>query len=496
MTKDWVEGSQYKQGDIVRKMDSKIDNDGKTIFYNIEYFVVEEDGIYEDTSGFRKLYAPYYSPGADYNTIANEDYVVVNGSKWREEYVFSGNMGKHTSGNYPSHFNGVEWVGDTFGREGLYLEFIEENIIVQEWEGGRNVEIGDLFTFNYTKVFEVTKSGQLSPEPIQSSKWLEKVANGTSEIRYVGSVWVPGTWLPEDGVALVYSNPGYSGEDFGYNMYKVLYSDGTVYGDNLLPASGICLDGGITWMKTDKSTDEIWKPNYGYSEGDIANINSVPHEVVNVQKLNMGKNIIFDNIIHKSKILPYIFTFSNDIEVDGYGDTKVVVNSLDYYTDVLFGRNNFITPNLSIVENYSKDYSKTINELLNRVEILERSMEEVYLTLYFTQNGIGRWDLGRVNLEEPTKVIGRLEIINNNEETINFNFYESYDYGNFNWISLKDIELLPGERGVEYIQLSGDRNDFVCQTYINGEKVDTSNCVLKLVFSDKTNETEPTIICP
>lgn len=533
LTKDWIDNDFLYEGQIIRKMTRELDSVGKVQFHSIQYYLVEETGAYSENpeeewerpfSDLKRIYAPYYLPGAPYETVENENFVVAIGSKFFPEEVFSGNIGRKTKGNYPTHKSGTQWVGDEDGLEGLFLKYEQSNLIVKDWTPEMSVTEGQLFTID-TKVYEVIKSGKTSTKVLESIEWLSEVEFGTSIVKYAGSLWIPGMWIPEDGLALVYTTPGYNGSDFTYEKYRAVQRDGRAIGDNLLSASGVLLDGGIIWDRTDKTPNGSWQANRSYDKGQVISIRDVPHEVVYVQKLKMPKRLTLSNIIHSSNFNPFIFSFASGTKVPTEEELRVVIDNISDYRGVSYNDREFfgLSENLdpiiyetinsvnpiditnildaintldSKVDNGFSSIQNAIDDLTLRVELLEDGTEEIYNTIVFYENGVGRWDSGNV-IPSPQQQIGRLEITNNNDEEIHFHINESYGHGDFTWTELKVVSLLPNEKAIEYVQLSGTRNNLVVQTRdSNNQLVDTSDCIIEMIFSNKSNAHEPTIICP
>lgn len=520
-TRNFSEGVYYFEGEIIRKMDRYLDSKGKTVFHSIEYYnVLSDDKMVLDGGQIRamrllpvldpitgepmldpqgnpimkeqivkdeivttRIYAPYFMPGARYNTVQGTNFVVAIGSKFFPEEVFTGNTGSKTAGDFPTHKSGDVWYGDDYG-DGFFLRHETDNITVPDWRPNMSVTTGQYFTIE-TKVFQAVAGGTTGSQLLEDVEWLSTRNWGSASVKYIGSLWMPGTWAPETGVILVYSNPGYNQSDFKYNMYRVVKKDGRTLGDNLLSVSGIMLDGGITWERTSQSTSQTWSANTAYNVGAVVSINGVAHRVISNSTMNMPKRMVFNNIVHNSLSNPYLFNFEAGTSVKVAGQMKVVVDSMDE----LAGISKQNRPFFGLASNPQPAYA-TIEQSFNDSEI-------VFATYDFVA-GAQRWSRQNVNRSLPNINIGRLEIVNNNSFDVNYNFYESYDYGSFAWTELLNIRVNAGDSIDRYIMLSGTRNDFVVQTRAATSSVliDAPNSVIRIVFSNKTNNQSPDIICP
>ena len=378
-TRNFSDGVYYFEGELIRKMERYLDSKGKTVFHSIEYHYVLSDNkmaldeagdiramrllpvldpitgvpvldpitgdpimeeqIVEDEDVVTRIYAPYFMPGAQYNTTINQNFVVAIGSKFFPEEVFTGNTGLKAAGDFPTHKSGVVWYGDNFG-DGFFLQHEQDNVTVPDWRPFMALTPGQYFTIE-TKVFQCITGGTTGGQLLEDVEWLSTRTWGSASVKYIGSLWMPGTWAPETGVILVYSNPGYNGSDFTYNRYRVAQKDGRVLGDNLLSVSGIMLDGGITWERTAQSPSSSWSPNTAYSEGAVVSINGAAHRAISTSVMNMPKRLTFSNIVHTSLINPYLFSFEAGTSVKINGQTKVVIDTTDEYSGLSVGNRPF-----------------------------------------------------------------------------------------------------------------------------------------------------------
>ncbi|WKY44158.1 phage tail spike protein [Eubacteriaceae bacterium ES2] len=530
LTKDFYDGDYLVTGELIRKVTRGINSKGKVEFFNIEYYQVIENGnyyinpepppteeelaemlengeVYEEQkplTDLRRLYAPYYLPGAPYSTTADSDFVVARGSKFFPEEVFTGNIGLKSDGNYPNHKSGVAWVGDSEYMEGMYLQYDESNVVIPEWEPNMEVSRGQYYTLD-AKLFLVVQEGVTLGMPLESPEWLAETAYGTARVIMIGSLWVPGIWLPEGGIALTYTTPGYNGSDFTYEKYTAVQREGRGIGDNLVVSSGLLLDGGIIWRRNiGAAVSGNWAPNTEYAVGSIININGVPHTCEYVQEVDMPQRMTLSNITHTSTAKPYFFSFDSAMDIKTKNTLKVVVDDIADFRGISYNNVPFFgltaNPQQNVVQieggsSGSVDLSAlqaAVNSLTSRVQALEG--EVIYSTFTFTK-GTARWLQQNVN-KNSQQIVGKLEITNNNTFEVYYNVYESYNYGSFSWTELKSILLQPSQKATEYIQLSGTRNDFIIQTRSASAAIEAPNSIITLKFSSWTNVTTPTLICP
>ena len=520
-TKDFIDKDYLHEGEIIRKFDRSLNSAGKTAFYNIQYYQVLETGTYsinpsdyteKPITALRRLYAPYYLPGANYNTVEDENFVIVAGSKFFPEIAFTGNTGSKTYGNYPTHKSGTQWVGASDGLEGMYLKYEKSNIRIPDWTPNMVLTQGQYYMMD-TKLFVATQAGTTSSRPLESPEWLKSVDYGTAKVMMVGGLWVQGLWLPEGGKAVTYTRPGYTGSDFTYEMYTVVERDGRALGEQLVVSSGLLLDGGVIWRKTDEVATVAWQADTEYQIGDLVLINNVAHKCEYVQIIKMPMRLAINKLSHSSNLKPYVFNFDSTSDISTEGELKVVIDSLEEYEalsryDIPFF-NKEDNPQAKVVQiendnNLSKTVSTLdetistleglISDMTLRIESLEEGAEVIFKTFTFTK-GVNRWDLARVNKDTNIDV-GRLDIVNNNDFAVEYNIYESYGAGEFTWTQVKTIPLEPGESAVEHIKLSGTRNDFVIQTRNATEAIDAPDSILTLTFSNLSNKQVPTIELP
>lgn len=239
---------------VLRVMDSFLDKDKKTQFYNRRYYICTQAGMLdfsgskpqnkdniEFTCGTAKLrYAPDILWKAKHN-YAVGDLCAASQSNFYPLNLFRCTKAGQSNGYPPTHTSGtvLEGVNDAVNEpDECWWSFVSPKASwCNEWNPNMSVTAGERIHIpTEGRIYEVVKSGVLTEYPPYDTFWFGKSECGTAILRFIGATWTHHAWYAKGSFCEVMGN-----------IYQLVNHDGTTTG--VLPTRGnpFCVDGDIIW---------------------------------------------------------------------------------------------------------------------------------------------------------------------------------------------------------------------------------------------------------
>lgn len=250
---NWGEDVTAIQKDgILRVMDSFVDEEKKTQFYNRRYYRCTQAGTLsfggakptdssgaEFSCGTAKL---VYFPDALWKSKWNysvDEICGISPSNWYPLYLFRCVAAGTSNGYFPTHTAGtvLEGQNDPISEpDACWWTYVAPKATwCTDWQANLTVAAGQRFIAE-DRIYVVVRGGQLPEHPPYDTFWFGEHDWGTARLQFIGGVHKPQAWYAKDAYC----------EARG-NVYRVANHDGTTSG--VLPTRGnpYCVDGDLIW---------------------------------------------------------------------------------------------------------------------------------------------------------------------------------------------------------------------------------------------------------
>ena len=238
---------------ILRCMDSFLDLDKKTQFYNRRYYICTQAGTLdfsgqapsstnpgeEITCGTAKL---KYFPDALWQSKHQyevNDICATSPSNFYPLYIFKCSRAGISNGYYPTHTSGtvLEGINDAVNEpDDCWWTYVDKttNWCIQ-WTPSMSVTTGQIINA-YEYIYEVMSDGTLLETPPYDTMWFGEHTCGTARLKFIGQKWSVQAWFKMGSYCIA-----------GENVYQLSKHDGITSG--VLPVRGnpYCVDGDIIW---------------------------------------------------------------------------------------------------------------------------------------------------------------------------------------------------------------------------------------------------------
>lgn len=326
---DWTEhpaGSTQAvvKGQFIRTCRSFPGSDGKTAFYDYQYFLITQDGMLPemteankpvDTTGNEFTIGTAKAKAADrYAWEANRsysagEYCFTESSPWFPLYCYECTADGTSNGYRPVHTEGTVIEGiDQYPQEqdscwwehtGTLADFITKT-----FQPEMEAEDGDII-YAGGRLYQVISRGKLKDTPPIDTPWLGNFTEGTAVLNFIGRYWQPKAWWAAGAYCISYASDGAA------HVYKLVRHDGITSGDIPVPGSGRVVDGDMIWQHTDKAATKQWSANTQFYKGDIVSHNGRSYECIFDGRLELPHRTVLENIATNMKHGD-VFCFWND----------------------------------------------------------------------------------------------------------------------------------------------------------------------------------------
>ena len=268
-------------GDVVKVVNSFINEESKTQFYDERYYQCISGGemVYSSTipqnnheitigtALFEKIYEPLWESNKDYNV---GDRIIVKQSNFYEPYIYQCIKSGKSDGLRPTHTSGT------------VLEAYSTDVIVEQdscwWTYVGDSSMFKEFTpnFHFLKGQYIKAEGRLYEviEPIYTTNmypfengWLKDFNYGGGVLRYIGNVWEPSKWFIVGSYCMTENR-----------VYRLDKHSGITSGVKPVVANPYAVDGDISWEH--KGTIYNWKANMSVKDIDYLNANFRLYQVI------------------------------------------------------------------------------------------------------------------------------------------------------------------------------------------------------------------------
>lgn len=244
-----------KVDDIVRIVDTFLDTEKKTQFYNYRYYICTKGGALnfstkptntddvEFTNGTAKLKYIKDAIWQSKHAYTVGDICAANPSNFYPLYLFRCIKAGTSNGYFPTHATGtiLEGTNDPVNEpdECWWTYKAQKTDWCIDWAANMTVTKGQRIIAE-GRIYEVIKTGLLTNYPPYDTAWFGKSLCGTAELKFIGATWTPHAWYAKESYCAARGN-----------IYQLAKHDGTTSGT--LPTRGnpYCVDGDIIWEYKD-----------------------------------------------------------------------------------------------------------------------------------------------------------------------------------------------------------------------------------------------------
>lgn len=324
---DWTDDGDtsklhVKQGQFIRVYKKFQDSDKKTSFYDVQYFLVTQDGELptpadtnapsdysgnEFTIGTAKAKHVTRGRWEASRAYAVNDYCFTESSYWLPVYCYQCQTAGTSNGWRPTHTSGKAIEGEDVYPKNLdacYWQYMgtASSFITKNFTASMSVAEGDIVYADY-RLYRVVSAGKLNDIPPLNTPWLKDFTEGTAKIEFIGKDWAPNTWWSRDAYCLSYDASGV------LQVYQLVDQDGTTSGSIPVPGNGCCIDGDIIWQNTTEEATKEWAAQTTYNQGDIVSYNGNHYKCVFDGKLELPSQTVLENIGTNMKGTGDVFAF-------------------------------------------------------------------------------------------------------------------------------------------------------------------------------------------
>ena len=293
---DWIDNGNESsarldvvKGQIIRTYDKYIDNDGKSIFYNLHYFVVTVPGTLPVPAANNK---PTDYSGNEFSIgtgcklkcvtdfkweaakqYAKGDFCFTESSYFLPVYCYECTETGKSNGYRPLHSAGKAIEGiDTYPQnlDACWWEYIKsmDEFVTTTFTPNMTVMTGDILYVD-GRLYKVIQGGVLKEVPPLDTAWNGSFTEGTARLGFIGKDWAAKTWWAQGSYCISTSDSGIR------NVYKAVDQDGTTSGSIPVQGNARTVDGDIMWENDDSAavTKGAWKAQTQYYVGDVVSNN-------------------------------------------------------------------------------------------------------------------------------------------------------------------------------------------------------------------------------
>lgn len=311
---DWIDNGDTVRlsvvpGQFIRTYDKFVDSDGKTIFYNFNYFQITAAGTLPTPSTSNK---PADYSGAEFSVgtakakyvkrsrweasrqYATGEYCFTEASGWLPVYCYECTVAGKSNGWRPTHTQGTVIEGEEVYPKNLdacYWQYVStaSAFITKNFTPNMQVNTGDVLYADH-RLYEVKSGGTLNEVPPVNTPWLQDFIEGTATLTFIGKDWAPVTWWSQGAYCLSYDDTG------TVQIYRLVRQDGTTSGSIPVPGNGRCVDGDMIWQNTEEAATKDWAAQTQFNLGDVVAYQGNHYKCVFDGKLELPAQINLEDI--------------------------------------------------------------------------------------------------------------------------------------------------------------------------------------------------------
>jgi|GEM_PF-2509702 len=356
---DWVDDGntsnhEVYQGEIIRTYNKTAGSDGKTVFYNLNYFVVTQAGnlkIGEKTDenmpadlsgnefayGTAKLRYITWGEWQANKQYQSGDICYVENSLWLPVYCWKCMAPGISNGYRPVHTSGKVIEGTDVYPQNLdscWWKYIgrKSDVVSSSFVPNMSVEQGQIF-FSDHKLYKVLQRGKLGSIPPQNTDWTNSFQYGTAILKFIGKEWSRKTWWAKNHYCISVDKDGHE------SIYQLVDQDGITSGDPPVRGNARCVDGDILWEWVHEGPEipaSLWTPQTAYHLGDKVYANGNTYRCVFDGRMEMPSQIVLENISTNMKNGGDVFSFysggtSVPIKTNESGKWTIKVDNVENY---------------------------------------------------------------------------------------------------------------------------------------------------------------------
>ncbi len=351
---DWVDdGNETNQnvfaGEFIRTYDKHTDSDGKTNFYNLNYFLVTGSGktlekkpenkpndlsgreFANGTARMRHVEFSGWQANKDYRV---GDFCFTETSMWLPVFCWKCVTAGKSNGYRPVHLDGKVIEGQDvypmsldacwWQHVGKKSEFVDKTFTPNiEVKAGEHL-------FADHRLYKVISGGRLEEIPPQNTEWNGSFQIGTATLGFIGKEWSPKTWWAENSYCVSI------GSDGNEHVYRLVDQDGTTSGEVPVRGNARCIDGDMIWENTTSSANKSWAARTQFFNGDVIRSNGNSYKCVFDGRLVMPSQIVLENISTNMTVGGDVFAFYKGTDIPtklagGRNKWRIKVDNVDFY---------------------------------------------------------------------------------------------------------------------------------------------------------------------
>ena len=335
-------------GQIVRTYDKFLDSEGKTTFYNFQYFQVTQAGDLPVPSESNK---PNNMTGNEFalgtamikyvddsrwqasKAYAVGDYCFTESSSWLPVFCYECITAGTSNGWRPTHASGTVIEGEDVYPKNLdacYWEYVGplSSFVAAEFSPNMNVQ-NNTYIYADHKIYKVLNSGRLRERPPIDTAWRGAFTEGTARLSFMGKDWAPVTWWARDCYCVSMVNGVRT-------VYKLVNQDGTTSGQIPVSGNAMSVDGDMIWEYTTDTATKQWAAQTQFFEGDVVSANGNNYRCVFDGRLELPHQISLENISTNMDTGGDIFAFweaGTDVptKVGPKGKWTIRIDNVEFY---------------------------------------------------------------------------------------------------------------------------------------------------------------------
>jgi uncharacterized membrane protein YgcG len=316
---DWTANQESStrsvvKGQFIRTYKNFLDTDGKTSFYDYQYFLITQAGTLPEITDANK---PTDTTGAEFTigtakakavdrhaweanrAYSAGDYCFTENSSWFPLYCYECTAAGTSNGYRPVHTTGTVIEGiDQYPQEqdSCWWEHVGTmaSFVTKTFQPEMEVESGDIL-YAGDRLYQVITKGKLKDTPPMDTPWLGKFSEGTATLSFIGRNWQPKAWWAAGAYCISYASDGIP------HIYKLVKHDGITSGAIPIPGSGRVVDGDMIWQHTDKAATKQWSANTQFYKGDIVSHDSRSYQCIFDGRLELPHRTVLENIATNMK---------------------------------------------------------------------------------------------------------------------------------------------------------------------------------------------------
>jgi len=310
---DWFDNGDTSRltvvpGQIIRTYEKFLDSEGKTTFYNFQYFQVTQAGELpvpsdgnkpnnltgsEFTLGTAKVKYVDDSKWQASKAYAVGDFCFTESSAWLPVFCYECITAGTSNGWRPTHSSGTVIEGEDVYPKNLdacYWEYVGplSSFVAAEFRPNMAVQ-NNTYIYADHKIYKVINSGRLTDRPPIDTGWRGAFTEGTARLSFMGKDWAPVTWWARDCYCVSMVNGVKT-------VYKLVNQDGTTSGDIPVSGNAKSVDGDMIWEYTTDTATKQWAAQTQFYEGDVVSANGNNYRCVFDGRLELPHQLTLENI--------------------------------------------------------------------------------------------------------------------------------------------------------------------------------------------------------